>query len=183
LSHSIHPEIERVLISEQELQTKIAELAARISKDYKGRTPVFVGVLRGCLFFIADLMKQLTIDASIDFICPSTYQGGTKSTGVVRLLLDLRDSIEGKDVIIVEDIVDSGLTMTYLLANLKTRKPRSIEVCTLLEKPSRRKAKVDVKYSCFDIPDEFVVGYGLDYEEIYRNLPYIGVLKPSRIKK
>lgn len=178
---TLHPDFERVLISEKELQARIKALGKQISKDYEGRQPVLVGILRGCVLFLSDLMQNITVDCSLDFMCPSSYSG-QKSTGVVRILLDLRESIEGKDVIIVEDIVDSGLTMSYLLDNLSTRRPRSLAVCTLLEKPSRRKVHVPIRYSGFKVPDEFVVGYGLDYRELYRNVPYIGVMKSSKIK-
>ena len=181
MSCEIHPDIERVLVSRDEIQSRVKELGTEISRDYKGKSPVFVGVLRGSVLFLSDLMQNVTIDCSMDFICPSSYNGGMKSTGVVRLLLDLRESIEGKDVIIVEDIVDSGLTMNYMMANFKTRRPRSLTLCTLLDKPACRKAEVPIRYCGFKIGDEFVVGYGLDYKEIYRNLPYIGVLKSSRI--
>lgn len=181
MSQPIHPDLEKVLISRDQLQARVAELGAQISKDYAGKTPTLVGVLRGAVLFLSDIMQNVTIDCRLDFICPSSYSG-TKSTGVVRLLLDLRESIEGKDVIIVEDIVDSGLTMSYLLENFKTRRPKSIAVCTLLDKEECRQKPVPISYTGFKVGDEFVVGYGLDYNEIYRNLPYIGVMKSSRIK-
>jgi len=181
LSSATHPDIERVLVSREQLQQRVKELGTEISHDFKGKKPVLVGVLRGSVLFLSDLMQNISIDCSLDFICPSSYDGGMKSTGVVRLLLDLRESIEGKDVIIVEDIVDSGLTMSYMMANFKTRRPRSLTLCTLLDKPACRKIEVPIRYKGFKIGDEFVVGYGLDYKEIYRNLPYIGILKSSRI--
>ncbi|MDD2774290.1 MAG: hypoxanthine phosphoribosyltransferase [Elusimicrobiales bacterium] len=176
-----HPDLEKIVISKDALKARVRALGREISRDFTGRKPIFVGVLRGCALFLSDLLQNVTVDCSLDFICPSSYEGGMKSTGVVRLLLDLRESIENRDVIIVEDIVDSGLTMNYLLSNLGTRRPRSITVCALLDKPSCRKAEVPIRYLGFTLDDEFVVGYGLDYKELYRNLPYIGVLKKSRI--
>lgn len=177
----MHKDIEKVLVSAPGLRKGVKELAARISADYAGRSLTMVGVLKGCVFFMTDLAKSLTIDARIDFMMLSSYSG-TQSTGVVRTILDLKENIQGRDVLIVEDIVDSGLTMDYMLKNLKTRGPRSVEICTLLNKPSCRKAKVPIKYAAFSIPDRFVVGYGLDYNEAYRNLPYIGVLKRSVVE-
>jgi hypoxanthine phosphoribosyltransferase len=176
----MHKDIDKILVSAPALQRGVKKLAARISADYAGRGVTLVGVLKGCVLFMSDLAKNLTIDARLDFMMLSSYSG-TQSSGVVRTILDLKESIEGRDVLIVEDIVDSGLTMSYMLKNLKTRKPRSLEICTLLDKPSCRKAHVPIKYSGFTIPNKFVVGYGLDYNEIYRNLPYIGVLKASAI--
>lgn len=172
----MHNDLEEILITAPKLNAGVKKLGRRISADYAGRTVTLVGVLKGCVFFMADLVKQLSIETRLDFMMLSSYSG-TQSTGVVRTILDLKENIEGRDVLIVEDIVDSGLTMNYLLKNLKTRRPRSLEICTLLDKPSCRKANVPIKYTGFTIPDKFVVGYGLDYNEIYRNLPYIGVLK------
>ncbi|NLO90679.1 MAG: hypoxanthine phosphoribosyltransferase [Elusimicrobia bacterium] len=179
----MHPAIDRVLISRETLQKRVQELGQEISHDYRDTCPVMIGILKGSVQFLADLMKSTTVDHSIDFLCPSSYAGGTKSTGIVRLLLDLRESIEGKDVLLVEDIVDTGLTMSYLLDNLRTRRPRSLEICTLLDKSVCRKSQVPIRYRGFEIPDEFVVGYGLDYKELYRNLPYIGVMKPLKTEK
>lgn len=176
-----HPDLEKIVISKDALKARVRTLGREISRDFIGRKPIFVGVLRGCALFLSDLLQNVTVDCSLDFICPSSYEGGMKSTGVVRLLLDLRESIENRDVIIVEDIVDSGLTMNYLLSNLGTRRPRSITVCALLDKPSCRKVEVPIRYLGFTLDDAFVVGYGLDYKDLYRNLPYIGVLKKSRI--
>jgi len=181
LHTEIHPDIEKILVSSEDIKAKARVLGKAISKDFKGRRPVLVGVLRGCVLFMSDLAQNITIDCSMDFICPSSYNGGVKSTGVVQLLLDLRESIEGRDVILVEDVVDTGLTMRYLLDNLNTRKPKSITVCTLLDKRCARRVDVPVHYSGFEIGNEFVVGYGLDYKEIYRNLPYIGTLRKSKI--
>lgn len=176
----MHKDLQEVLISREELEAGVKKLADQISLDYAGRIVTLVGVLKGCTMFMSDLAKALSLDTRLDFMMLSSYSG-QNSTGVVRILLDLKESIEGSDVLIVEDIVDSGLTMNYLLPNLQTRRPRSIEICTLLDKPSRRKAAVPIKYTGFTIPDKFVVGYGLDYNGLYRNLPYIGVMKEEAI--
>ncbi|MHB0997010.1 MAG: hypoxanthine phosphoribosyltransferase [Elusimicrobiales bacterium] len=177
----MHKDLQEVLITQEDLAAGVRKLGERISADYAGRTVTLVGVLKGCVLFMSDLAKQLRTDTRLDFMMLSSYSG-QHSTGVVRILLDLKESIEDCDVLIVEDIVDSGLTMSYMLQNLKTRRPRSLEICTLLDKPTRRKAQVPIKYTGFTIPDKFVVGYGLDYNGIYRNLPYIGVLKESAIE-
>jgi len=177
----VHKNLQEILISRAELDAGVKKLGERISADYAGRCVTLVGVLKGCVLFISDLAKSISLDTRLDFMMLSSYSGA-HSTGVVRILLDLKESIEDCDVLIVEDIVDSGLTMEYMLQNLKTRRPRSLEICTLLDKPSRRRAQVPIKYSGFTIPDKFVVGYGLDYNGIYRNLPYIGVLKPEAIE-
>lgn len=177
----MHQDLSEILITDIALQARVAELAARISKDYEGRCVTFIGVLKGSVLFLSDLLKRLSVDTNVDFMMVTSYSG-TQSTGVVRTILDLKQNIEGRDVIIVEDIVDSGLTMSYLLKNLGTRQPRSLEICTLLDKPSCRKTKVPIKYSGFVIPEKFVVGYGLDCNELYRNLPYIGVLKKTIIE-
>ena len=169
-------DIENVLISEEELQAKIGEMAAQISKDFEGKDPIFVGVLKGCFIFMADLMRKVTINCCMDFMSVSSYSG-TTSTGAVKINKDLNENIEGRHVIIVEDILDSGVTLNYLKNYLMSRKPASITIATLMDKPSRRKADIYADYSCFEVPDAFVVGYGLDYNEYYRNLPYIGVLK------
>jgi hypoxanthine phosphoribosyltransferase len=172
----MHKDLEEILISKEELAAGVKSLGERISADYAGRCLTLVGVLKGSVFFMTDLARHITTDVRMDFMMLSSYSG-MHSTGVVRILLDLKESIEGSDVLIVEDIVDSGLTMKYMLQNLGTRLPKSLEVCTLLDKPSRRRAQVPIKYSGFTIEDKFVVGYGLDYNGIYRNLPYVGVLK------
>ncbi len=177
----MHKDLQEILISSEELSSGIGKLGERISADYAGRCLTLVGVLKGSVFFLTDLARRITTDVRLDFMMLSSYSGA-QSTGVVRIALDLKESIEDSDVLIVEDIVDSGLTMNYLLPNLKTRRPRSLEICTLLDKPSRRKAQVPIKYAGFTIPDKFVVGYGLDYNGIYRNLPYIGVLKEGVIE-
>lgn len=171
-------DIERVLISQIELEKKVQEIGAKISADYEGKEPVFIGVLKGCFIFMADLMRHVSINCSMDFMAVSSYQG-TSSTGAVKINKDLNESIDGKHIILVEDILDSGVTLNYLKNYLSVRNPASIRIATLMDKPSRRKADVYADYSCFEVPDAFVVGYGLDYNEKYRNLPYIGVLKPE----
>ena len=173
---SENPILERVLFSEEQLTQRVAELGRQISADYRGKQPLFVGILRGCILFYSDLMKNISVDCNMDFMCLSSY-AGTSSTGQVRTMLDLRESIKGRHVVIVEDIVDTGLTLEYLMGNLKSRGAASIEICCLLDKPSNRKADVHAKYVGFTIENEFVIGYGLDYNELYRNLPYIGVFK------
>ena len=177
----MHKDLREILISTAELNSGVKKLGERISADYAGRCLTMVGVLKGSVFFMTDLIKNVSVDTRIDFMMVSSYSG-SQSTGVVRTILDLKENIEDRDVLIIEDIVDSGLTMSYMLKNLKTRRPRSLEICTLLDKPTCRKAKVPIKYSVFTIPDKFVVGYGLDYNELYRNLPYIGVLKKEVIE-
>ncbi len=170
--------IERVLVRQEEIQAAVSEMGAKISRDYAGKDPVFVGVLKGCFVFMADLMRHVTIDCSMDFMAVSSYSG-TNSTGAVSINKDLSESIDGRHIILVEDILDSGVTLNYLKNYLQVREPASIAVATLLDKPARRKADIHADYSCFEIPDAFVVGYGLDYNERYRNLPYIGILKPE----
>ena len=170
-------DVESVLLSAEELAKRIEEIGAEISADYAGKEILMIGVLRGAVLFMADLARAITVPVAIDFMAVSSYGSGTSSSGVVRILKDLDEDVEGKHVLVVEDIIDSGLTLNYLLDNLKSRKPASIKLCTLLNKPERRKVKVDIDYNGFDVPDYFVVGYGLDYAEKYRNLPYIGILK------
>lgn len=179
---ALHPDIERVLLDEPTIRGRVRELGSEITRDYQGRRPVLVGILKGSVAFLSDLLRELRLDCSIDFMSAASYAGDA-STGVVRLLLDLRESVQDHDVIIVEDIVDTGLTLSYLTQNLKTRRPRTLELCTLLDKPECRKVRVHPKYTGFKIPNEFVVGYGLDYNERYRNLPYIGVLRPEAVAK
>lgn len=171
-----HPDIERILLDEPTLRARIKELGKRISADYAGRGLTLVGILRGSVVFLADLMREIEGDCSIDFMCLSSYDG-KGSTGTVRVLLDLRDDAEGRDILIVEDIVDTGLTLRSLLDLLGSRKPRTLEICALLDKAECRKVEVKAKYVGFEIANEFVVGYGLDYNEKYRNLPYVGVLR------
>ena len=171
-------DIERVLFTEEALKARVAELAAQIDQDYAGREPMFISVLRGSFIFMADLVRAVTLPCKLDFMAVSSYGSGTTSSGQVKINKDLSENIEGRDIIVVEDILDSGNTLSYLLKLLEARHPASIRLCTLLDKPERRTKPVAVQYSGFTIPDEFVVGYGLDYDEKYRNLPYIGILKP-----
>jgi hypoxanthine phosphoribosyltransferase len=170
-----------VLIDEESLQRRIRELGEEISGDYAGRDLLLIGVLKGAVFFMSDLMRNLTIPCEIDFMAISSYGDSTDSSGVVRILKDLDINIEGRDVLIVEDIIDSGLTLSYLLRNLEARGPASLEICSLLTKPERREADVPVRYVGFEIPNRFVIGYGLDFAERYRNLPYVGILDPALI--
>ncbi len=167
-----------VLLSEERLDARIAELGAAITRDYRGRPLKLIGILKGSFMFLADLARAIDLPIKLDFIGTSSYQG-TTTTGVVRITTDLSRPIEGEDLLLVEDIVDTGLTMKYLLDNLATRRPASVEVCSLLRKPSRARVSVPVKYSGFDIPDAFVVGFGLDWNGRFRNLPFIGVVNPS----
>ena len=168
----------RVLLTEEEVDRRINEMAAEISEEYEGRQIHLICILKGGVFFTCELAKRLTVPVSLDFMSVSSYGAGTESSGVVRILNDLDEPLAGKDVLIVEDIIDSGRTLAYLIEVLKQRGPKSIRLCTLLDKPERRvKKQVKVDYTCFTIPDEFVVGYGLDYDQKYRNLPYIGVVE------
>lgn len=169
----------KVLISKEELQQKVKELGQMITKDYKDKDLMIVGVLKGCVIFLSDLIREIDLPLTMDFMVVSSYGSSTKSSGVVRIIKDLEKDIAGKDVLIVEDIVDTGLTLNYLVDYLKSRNANSVKICTLLEKPDRRKAQVELEYVGFRIPDEFVVGYGLDYAEIYRNLPFVCILKPE----
>ena len=176
-------DIREVLLSEQQIQEKVSELGAKISADYQDKNLLMVSILKGSVVFMADLMRKITIPTRIDFMSVSSYGSGTHSTGVVKITKDLDIPLEGYDLLIVEDILDSGLTLHYLIDILRSRRPRSIAICTLLDKPERRQAEVKTNYYGFHIPDRFVVGYGLDYAEKYRNLPYIGVLKPEVYEK
>ncbi|HWY18264.1 MAG TPA: hypoxanthine phosphoribosyltransferase [Solirubrobacteraceae bacterium] len=170
-------EIGEVLVGEQELQARVRELGAAISRDYAGRGLLLVGVLKGAVFFLSDLMRFIEIPVEVDFMAVASYGSATDSSGVVRILKDLDAAIEDRDVLIVEDIVDSGLTLQYLLRNLGSRNPRTLEVCALLTKPARRKVQLQAKYVGFEIEDTFVVGYGLDYAERHRNLPFVAALQ------
>lgn len=172
-------DIQEVLFSEQQLADKVAELGARISADYEGKNPLVVSVRKGSYVFMADLTRKITIPCNVDFMAVSSYGEGTKTTGEVQIIKDIGSKIDGRHLIIVEDILDSGVTLSFLMKILKARGAASIRLCTLLSKPERRKVDVPVDYLGFEIPDAFVVGYGLDYAEKYRNLPYIGILKPS----
>lgn len=171
-------DLSKVLISEDELQTKVKELAGQIDTDYAGHELLIVGVLKGAVMVMADLARALHVPVQMDWMAVSSYGAGTKSSGVVRVLKDLDTDIAGRHVLVVEDIIDSGLTLSWLLNNLQSRNPASVEICTLLRKPDAVKVPLDVKYVGFDIPNEFVIGYGLDYAERYRNLPFIGTLAP-----
>lgn len=170
------PRIGETLVSSEDLKRRVGELAAEISRDYAGRDLVLVGILRGAILFLADLMRQLEIDCEIDFMAVSSYGSATDSSGVVRILKDLDASIAGRDTLIVEDIIDSGLTLQYLMRNLKARNPLSLEACSLLTKPDRRRVDLPIRYTGFEIPDRFVIGYGLDHAQHYRNLEYIAAL-------
>lgn len=172
-------DIERVFFTEEQIHEKVSALGAQISRDFEGMNPLFVGVLKGCFVFMSDLMRNVTIPCTMDFMAVSSYKGGTTTTGAVEIQKDLSQNIEGRHIIMVEDILDSGMTLSYLQNYLANRNPASITIATLMDKPSRRRAPVHARYSCFEVPDAFVVGYGLDYDEKYRNLPYIGVLKPE----
>ena len=167
----------KILLSEEEVNKRISEIGEQISKDYAGKQVHLVCVLKGGAFFMCELAKRITVPVSMDFMSVSSYGGDTKSSGVVKIVKDLDESIKDKDVIVVEDIVDSGRTLSHLVKLLSQREPASLTLCTLLDKPSRRVVEVDVKYTGFEIPDEFVVGYGLDYAQKHRNLPYIGVVE------
>lgn len=166
-----------VLITEEEVEKKIRELADEISRDYEGKAVTLICILKGSVFFTCELAKRITVPVKLDFMSVSSYGSGTESSGRVKIIKDLDDSVEGKDVIVIEDIIDSGRTLSHLLSLLSSRRPNSIKLCTLLDKPDRRVVPVDVDYKGFEIPDKFVVGYGLDYDQNYRNLPYIGVIE------
>jgi len=172
-------DVKEVLVSEAEIAAKVEELAAMINKDYQGKDLLVIGVLRGANVFVADLIRKITLPVVLDFMAVSSYGASTESSGAVRILKDLDEDIKGMHVLVIEDIIDTGLTLNYLSKILKSRGAKSIELCTLLDKPQRRKAPIEVKYKGFDIPDEFVVGYGIDFAEKYRNLPFVGVLKPE----
>jgi hypoxanthine phosphoribosyltransferase len=169
--------IGEVLVSSEDLRRRVEELGSEISRDYEGRDLVLVGVLKGAVLFLADLMRHLTVPCEVDFMAVSSYGSTTDSSGVVRILKDLDASIEGRDVLIVEDIIDSGLTLQYLMRNLKVRSPRSLEVCALLTKPERRRVELPTRYVGFEIPNRFAIGYGLDHSQKYRNLDYVAVLE------
>ena len=176
-------DIKEVLLTESDLRSKISQIGKIISKDYEGSELVLIGVLKGSVMFMSDLMKEIEIPCSMDFMAVSSYGSSTKSSGVVRILKDLDFPIEGKDVLIVEDIIDTGVTLKYLVEYLKARNPNSLEVCCLLNKQERRKVDISAKYLGFEVPDFFLVGYGLDYAEKYRNLPFIGILKEEIYNK
>ena len=180
---SMNDDILRVLYSEEELEAKCAELGAQISKDYEGKNLLLVSVLKGAVVFMTDLMRHITVPCPIDFMVVSSYGNGVKTSGVVKIVKDLDADLAGKDLLIVEDILDTGMTLHYLKQLLQDRNPNSIRIATLLDKPERRRAAVRADYVGYQVPDEFVVGYGLDYDEKYRNLPYVGILKPEVYEK
>lgn len=169
--------IKSILVDEEALQLKIKELGEQITKDYQRKELLVVCILKGAVMFVSDLIKRIDLPLEIDFMAISSYGNSTKSSGIVRIIKDLNEDIKGKHILIVEDIIDSGLTLSYLIDNLKSREPASVAICTLLDKPDNRKTEIDIVYTGFVVPDEFVVGYGLDYAEKYRNLPFIAVLK------
>ncbi len=179
----IHRDIQQVLYSEEELRQRVKELGCQITADYAGKNPMLISVLRGSYIFMADLTRSINLDVTVDFMVVSSYGAGTVSSGQVEIKKDLSDTIEGRDLIVVEDILDSGNTLYYLMDVLKARKPASIRLCTLMDKPERRTKPITADYVGFTIPDAFIVGYGLDYDEKYRNLPYVGVLKQSVYEK
>ena len=176
---TIHDDVQEVLLTEDQIQDRVTELGVELAHDYADRQPMLVSVLKGSIVFLADLMRATQIPLALDFLEVSSYGAETESSGVVRILKDLAQPIEGRDVVVVEDIIDTGLTLNYLLRYLHERSPASVRICCLLDKPARRLTDIDIEYRGFTIPDRFVVGYGLDFDERYRNLPYIGVLRPS----
>lgn len=176
---AMEKDLSSILFNEKQIETRVRELGELISRDYSGKNPVVIGILKGSLIFMSDLIRRLTIPLNIDYVAVSSYGRSTDSSGVVRIVKDLDEPIEGRHVLVVEDIVDTGLTLRYLLDNLQSRGPLSVAVCVLLDKPSRRKVDIKPDYCGFEIPDEFVVGYGLDYAENYRNMPFIGILDRS----
>jgi hypoxanthine phosphoribosyltransferase len=177
------PDVKEVLITSQEIEDKVREIGARITEDYEGEKLLLIGILRGAVVIMSDLMRHIDLQCELDFMDISSYGTGTSSSGVVRILKDLEENITERHVLIVEDIIDTGLTLSYLMRSLQARKPASLEICALLSKPSRRRADLDVRYLGFEVPDEFVVGYGLDFAGAYRNLPDICVLKPEVFAK
>ena len=179
----LEQDIERVLFSEEELDRRVSEIAAEINWDYAGKEPMLISVLRGSFVFMADLIRKIEVPCTVDFMSVSSYGRGTTSSGQVKITKDLSESIEGRDIIVVEDILDSGNTLSYLFQLLQARHPASVRLCTLLDKPSRRTKPITADYTGFTVDDLFVVGYGLDYAEKYRNLPYIGILKPAVYEK
>jgi hypoxanthine phosphoribosyltransferase len=175
----IHDDVEEVLLTDAQIAARVAELGVQLARDYDGRDPVLVSVLKGSIIFLADLVRAMEIPLSVDLMEVSSYGASTETSGQVRILKDLSRPIEGRHVVVVEDIIDTGLTLNYLLRYLRDKGPASLGICCLLDKPARRLAPIDIDYRGFTIPDRFVIGYGLDYDERYRNLPYIGVLRPS----
>jgi len=176
---TLEPDIDHILVTSDQLREEIARIGERITADYTGKELLLVGVLKGAIMFMVDLARSIDLPVTIDFMAVASYGASTQTSGIVRILKDLDNSIEGKHVLVVEDIIDSGLTLNYTLETLRARNPASLRVCALLNKKERRQVDVPVDYVCFEIPDEFVVGYGLDFNQIYRNLPFIGVLRPE----
>lgn len=174
---NINPAISQVLFNEEQIKFRISEIASQINDDYQDKHPVFVGVLKGVFIFMADLLRKIEIDCDVDFLAISNYSNDARNRGMVRLVKDLEISIEGRHVLFIEDVIDTGLTLNFLLRNLQERNPASLRVCTLFNKASRRLIELPIQYKGFDLPDKFVVGYGLDYNEKYRNLPYVGIIK------
>ena len=183
MENELNKDVLKVMISEKELEERVAQLGEEISNDYRGKNLLIVSVLKGSIVFMADLMRHISIKCSIDFMATSSYGSGTTTSGVVKMVKDLDIDLHDYDLLIIEDILDSGMTLSYLMEMLEARQPRSINVCALLDKPERRQVDVPAKYIGFTVPDEFVVGYGLDFDQLYRNLPYIGVLKPEVYEK
>lgn len=179
----MHQDVEHILYTEEELRSRVKDLGAQITADYAGKQPMLISILRGSYIFMADLTRAIHLPVTVDFMAVSSYGAGTVSSGQVEIKKDLSDTIEGRDLIIVEDILDSGNTLHYLMKVLQARKPASIRICTLMDKPDRRTKPITADYVGFTIPDAFIVGYGLDYDEKYRNLPYVGILKPSVYEK
>lgn len=175
----MHNDIAEILITEEELQRRIAELGKEVAKDYDGKTPIFVGVLKGAIMFFADMVRATPIPCEYDFMAVSSYGAATISSGKINLIKDLSADIKGRHVVILEDILDTGNTLRFVVDHLMEMEPASLKICTLLDKPSRRTAPIEADYIGFTIPNQFVVGYGLDYDEVYRNLPYVGILKPE----
>lgn len=176
---NMRQDIESVLFSEEQIAEKVAELGRQISEDYAGKNPIIISVLKGSFMFMADLVRAITIPCTVDFMSVSSYGSGTSSSGEVKIVKDFDETLEGRHIIVVEDILDSGRTLSYLMQNMKARGAASIALCTFLDKPERRVVPVEVSYKGFTVPDSFIVGYGLDYDQKYRNLPFVGVLKPS----
>lgn len=176
-------DIEKILVTEEQINTRLREMAAEIDRDYEGKDLLIVGVLKGAVMVMADLARVLHSSVSMDWMAVSSYGAGTTSSGVVRILKDLETDIQGRDVLVVEDVIDSGLTLSWLVGNLKSRGPRSVEICTMIRKPLAFEVDLEVRYVGFDLPNEFIVGYGLDYAEKYRNLPFIGTLAPHVYEK
>ena len=179
MEHYVERDIEKILLSKEEIAKRVAELGAQISKDYEGKDFIAVGILRGSVVFFSDLMRQIKIPMEIDFMAVSSYGQGSSSTGSVQIKYDMQEDIRGKHLLIIEDIIDSGSTLKMICEMFHERKPASIKICTLLDKPTGRKVELKPDYTCFTVPPAFVVGFGLDYEDYYRNLPFVGVLKPS----